>query len=75
MEIFSDNHNNLHYNILSYEKEDHNTTAHAHQQQRSLPDRTRYATVVVDEVVVCALAQLQYDILSTLAVARQLVVF
>ena len=34
MEIFSDNHNNLHYNILSYEKEDHNTTAHAHQQQQ-----------------------------------------
>ena len=31
MEIFSDNHNNLHYNILSYEK-DRNTIAHEQQQ-------------------------------------------
>ena len=49
--------------------------AHADQQQRSLPDGARYAAIGVDEVVIRALAQLQDDILSTLAVARQLVVF
>ena len=48
--------------------------AHADQQQRSLPDGARYAAIGVDEVIVCALAQLQDDILSTLAIACQLVV-